>query len=90
MVMHVNGLHRVNVAFCGCPGHVTHRVQLLRSSWWPATPFAPRTCATLELLELFHCVSLQGKLNAFSFYRALELLTDATLLSGVPVSIRLV
>lgn len=89
MVMHVNGLHRVSVSFCGCKLHLTHRVQLLRASWWPATPFNPQTCATLEVLRHFQYLNLQGKISPFNYYRSLELLTDAPRLTGLPVSVSL-
>jgi hypothetical protein len=75
VVLHVNGIHLVNVDFCGCGPAVEHRQQLLRSGWWPAMPLEPQMCSTFAVLNLFHLLSLQGKLSAFNFYRSLEYAT---------------
>ena len=77
-VLHTNGIHYVAVDFCGCERRIPNRQQLLRSEWFPATIHAPQTCATFRLLELFHIVTLTGKLSAHEFYRSLEHLTDNT------------
>lgn len=58
----------------------------MRIGWYPATPLEPQTCATIEVLRLFHMLNLQGKLPAFAFYKSLELVTDNTGLLEVPVS----
>ncbi|KAA1479019.1 hypothetical protein DENSPDRAFT_861961 [Dentipellis sp. KUC8613] len=84
VVIHVNGIHAVNVKFCGCKG-LDRPIQLLRHSWWPATPLEPQSVATFDVLKHFHLITLQGKLNATDFYRALELHTDNTGLSSIPV-----
>lgn len=76
IVLHTNGLHYVAVDFCGCNERIPHRQQLLRSEWFPATVYQPQTCATFRLLDLFHIVTLTGKLSAHEFYRSLEHLTD--------------
>ncbi|KAA1479955.1 hypothetical protein DENSPDRAFT_789726 [Dentipellis sp. KUC8613] len=83
VVIHVNGIHLVNVNFCGCK-RLDRHIQLLRFSWWPATPLQPQSAATFDVLKHFHLVTLQGKLNATDFYRALELHTDNTGLESVP------
>ncbi len=38
----------------------------------------PHTCSTIEPLELFHSLTLMGKLSAYDFYKAQTYLTDAT------------
>ena len=43
-------------------------------------------CATFRLLELFHVVTLTGKLSAHEFYKSLEYLTDNTELAIPKVS----
>ncbi|KAI0348910.1 hypothetical protein OH77DRAFT_1465897 [Trametes cingulata] len=83
VVLHLNGVHLVNVCFCKCR-NLQRRTQLLRLGWWPATPFEPRTCATMSLLRHFHLLNLQGKVPAYDFYRTLELRTDNSGLSSVP------
>ena len=78
-VLHTNSLHYVAVHFCGCDQRViSNRQQLLRTEWFPATVHQPQTCTTFQLLELFHIITLTGKLPAHKFYKALEYLTDNT------------
>jgi hypothetical protein len=86
VVLHTNGIHLVNVDFCGCNPTVSNKRQLLRTSWWPATPLEPQTCATFTLLNQFHILSLQGKTSAFDFYRSLEYITENHGLKKLPVS----
>ncbi|EIM79842.1 uncharacterized protein STEHIDRAFT_69003, partial [Stereum hirsutum FP-91666 SS1] len=38
IALHVNGLHRIAIDFCGCPSSPPRHVQLLRASLYPATP----------------------------------------------------
>jgi len=44
-------------------------------------------CATFAVLRLFHNLSLQAKTTAYDFDKVLGLLTDATGLSELPVSL---
>ncbi|KII90795.1 hypothetical protein PLICRDRAFT_67573, partial [Plicaturopsis crispa FD-325 SS-3] len=84
IVIHTNGIHRVAVDFCGCePGFDRFR-QVLRRAWWPATPLEPQSCATMEVLRLFHTVNLQGRISAFDFYKSLELMTNPNRLNPLP------
>ena len=86
-ILHTNGLHHVAVDFCGCDQQkISNRQQLIRSEWFPATVHHPQTCATFRLLELFHVVTLTGKLSAHEFYKSLEYLTDNTELDIPKVS----
>lgn len=87
VIIHTNGIHKVTVNYCRC-NEVSHRQQLMRFGWYPATPLEPQTCATIEVLRLFHLLNLQGKLPAYAFYKSLELVTDNTGLLAVPVSDR--
>jgi hypothetical protein len=36
-VIHVNGIHSINVQFCTCPDAPSHGTQLMQSSLWPST-----------------------------------------------------
>lgn len=85
MVIHTNGIHMVGVDFCRCRG-VPHHKQLLRIAWWPATPLAPKTCATMECLRQFHLLNLQANVTAFGYYSALQHLSDNVGLEQFPVS----
>ncbi|KAL1714108.1 hypothetical protein EV715DRAFT_295467 [Schizophyllum commune] len=78
-IIHVNGLHKVAVDFCGCQSHseaVPYREQLLRSRLIPATVHDPQTCCTFEVLHLFHLLTFNAKTTAYDFYASLERLTD--------------
>ncbi|KAF9014455.1 hypothetical protein BDZ89DRAFT_1142297 [Hymenopellis radicata] len=77
VVMHVNGLHEVSVRYCNCLKATPRRVQLLRFGWYPATVQRPATCATLQVLDFFHGLTLNGKLSAYNFYKTMVYLTDA-------------
>jgi hypothetical protein len=87
LVIHTNGIHRVRIKFCDCPcvDPVPFNRQLLQAGWWPGSLKKPKTCATLAVLTHFHKQTLQGKLSAFDFYRALELETDNSGLMYLPV-----
>ena len=54
VVIHSNGIHVINLAFCGCETAETYSRQLLRYHWLPATDDRPRTAATFQVLEEFH------------------------------------
>ncbi|KAL1658134.1 hypothetical protein GGF50DRAFT_67861 [Schizophyllum commune] len=78
-VIHTNGIHLVNVQFCGCGKGPRHtRQQLMRNGWWPASVKNPQTCATIACLRLFHKLNACSKISIHEFYRAVERLTDNT------------
>ncbi|KAI0054919.1 hypothetical protein BV25DRAFT_1787193, partial [Artomyces pyxidatus] len=85
-VLHVNGIHTIDLYFCGCGsnGGLDPWRQLRRCDWWPATPLEPQTAATCALLKHFHLLSLQGKVTAYDYYRTMELQTDNTGLLALP------
>ncbi|KAG1869682.1 hypothetical protein C8R48DRAFT_746879 [Suillus tomentosus] len=76
IVIHVNGIHRVNVDFCGCDQRVSHRQQLLRCDWYPATIHFPQTACTRRVLEYFLVMTWSSKVSGHEFYTTLERLTD--------------
>ncbi|KAJ7796129.1 hypothetical protein B0H14DRAFT_3495125 [Mycena olivaceomarginata] len=69
VVLHDNGIHTVNIDFCGCDSamRADPYIQLLRAGWYPATDERPQTAATFS-----------AKTTAYDFYAVLERLTDAT------------
>jgi len=77
-VLHTNGVHEINLDFCGCVNETPRHIQLLRRHLFPATQKNPRTCATFTLLKQFHLLNLTSKVSAYDYYRALERLTDNT------------
>ncbi|KAJ7118517.1 hypothetical protein C8R43DRAFT_1137263 [Mycena crocata] len=72
----ISGIHNINVQFCECDSEISHRQQLMRVHWWPATVVDPATCATTSVLRLFHNLNCLGKVSAFHFLRSLELLSN--------------
>ena len=70
-IIDINGLHQVRVLFCSCdantPWDERYR-QLLRMRWYPASFGRPRTAFSFDLLETYHKLTLQGKINLYDFY----------------------
>ena len=85
VVIAMNGIHRVSVDFCGCVGRSDPYIQLLEMRWWPSTPIAPQTAATMDVLRCFHVLNLQSRVPPTDFYRSLERLTDGQGLVSIPV-----
>ncbi|KAJ7181651.1 hypothetical protein C8R43DRAFT_869903 [Mycena crocata] len=84
VVLDNNAIHEVLVDFCGCVGAESPNDQLLNIGWFPATVKSPETCATLSVLRRFHTLNLQGRVPAYDFYNALEVLSDRAGMRNVP------
>lgn len=76
VVLDSNGIHLVDVQFCGCSTAAPHYIQLLRLSWYPGTPLNPNCAITFSLLRLFHHLSCVGKLPAWDLWKALKIMTQ--------------
>ena len=78
-IIDINGLHKAQVVFCACdmdtPGDERYR-QLLRMRWYPASFTCPRTVFSFDLLETYHKLTLQGKINLYDFYLAIMQKSD--------------
>ena len=78
-IIDMNGWHKLQVRFCRCgTGNVPRERyrQLLHMRWHPASIDRPKTAFTSDLLETYHKVTLQGKLNLYDFYHAIVQKTD--------------
>ncbi|KAI9059925.1 hypothetical protein FKP32DRAFT_1613943 [Trametes sanguinea] len=88
VVYHVNGYHRLRVTTCTCTSSRTEAMpvwkQYLRAAWFPATTTRPSTAFTFAVLDLFHQLTLQSKINAYDFFLTLGRLTDNSGLSNHP------
>ncbi|KAJ7715473.1 hypothetical protein B0H16DRAFT_1805290 [Mycena metata] len=84
VVLDNNGIHELDIDFCGCPGAPSQVAQLLNVGWYPATSKDPRTAATLSLLRRFHTLNLQARVPAYDFYNALALLRNGSGLRPPP------
>ena len=73
-----SGYHFVRVRFCMCSrsSFLEPFRQLLRFRWYPASVLRPKTVFTLDLLDTYHKLSLQGKLNLYDFYTMIMQKTD--------------
>ncbi|KAF7426460.1 hypothetical protein PC9H_008829 [Pleurotus ostreatus] len=79
-----SNVHSVSLDYCGCETAKLPIIQLLRHRLFPATSVAPRSAATFAALDHFHMLSLEGKLSAFEFWRALARTTDKTEIEPPP------
>ncbi|KAL0567977.1 hypothetical protein V5O48_014022 [Marasmius crinis-equi] len=80
-VVDVFGIQDVNLCSCLCqPQDIAgNRLQqMLRFKFYPATVHTPQTAFTFRLLNLFHTMTLQGKVTLYDFYRSIEKRTDGT------------
>lgn len=78
LVIDLSGHHTVCVRFCKCSknGFLENYRQLLRVGWYPASVLRPQTVFTFDLLDTYHKILLQGKLNLYDFYNAITQKTD--------------
>ena len=79
LVIDLNGAHNLNVQFCACeqtPTWVPPYRQLLQMGWYPATSDQPKTAFTFHLLDTYHKLTLQGKLNLYDFHLSIMQKTD--------------
>ncbi|KAJ3833633.1 hypothetical protein F5878DRAFT_665489 [Lentinula raphanica] len=86
-VIHVNGIHTVRLHYCCCPNELVageRWQQLLRRRWFPATHIDPQTAATYQVMNMFHILTLQGKVTTYDFYAGLEKMTDNAALVSLP------
>ena len=90
-VIHINGIHPVDVWFCSCDlaGNHGDRVeQLLQRRLFPATTTDPQTASTFALLKYAHVLSVQSKLSLYDLYISIEILTGAAHVSGIKVRVQ--
>ncbi|KAL0576618.1 hypothetical protein V5O48_005376 [Marasmius crinis-equi] len=80
VVIHTNGIHRVNFQFCGCAKAIPQHLQLLRRNLYPTNIKKGRisTVITFQYLEYLQIHTLTTKGSIHDFYRAVERLSDNT------------
>ncbi|KAJ7191702.1 hypothetical protein GGX14DRAFT_537830 [Mycena pura] len=84
VVIDNNAIHQLSIDFCGCIDAPSKVEQLINVGWFPATVKEPETCATLSILRRFHALNLQGRVPAYDFYSALEVLSDGAGIRDLP------
>jgi len=60
----------------GSPQWVENYRQLIRVGWYPASFQRPGTAFTFNILDTYHKLALQGKLNLYDFYLSIMQRTD--------------
>ncbi|KAJ7572679.1 hypothetical protein C8J56DRAFT_806785 [Mycena floridula] len=78
IILHSNGMHEVQVDFCGCNNAPDHATQLLRRRLYPATVDQPNTAATFACLDEGLAHSYSSQETSYEYYKVLETLTDNT------------
>ncbi|KAH9885585.1 hypothetical protein C8Q73DRAFT_795737 [Cubamyces lactineus] len=80
VVYHTNGYHNLTIQACTCASPDVQEIplwrQYLRAGWFPATTTRPTTAFSFDLLDLFHHLTLQSKINAYDFFLSLGRRTD--------------
>ncbi|KAJ8090814.1 hypothetical protein PM082_024727 [Marasmius tenuissimus] len=83
VVLSWNGIHNVNLDFCGCDT-IDRHLQLMEIGWWPASYKEPQTAATFQLLRNYHITNLQSQTAPTDFNAVLEQITCGTGLTKLP------
>ena len=76
LVLHSNGIHQVAIRYCRCSKVIPQHLQLLHQGLYPASQISVKTCASFQLLDLLHKLSLTTKSLTYDFYQVLEKLTN--------------
>ncbi|KAK7434994.1 hypothetical protein VKT23_019900 [Stygiomarasmius scandens] len=77
-ILHTNGVHHVNLYYCGCERSQPLATQLLRHGLYPSTHEVPKTVATFALMELLHHLSITSKGSSLDFYKTIERFSNNT------------
>ena len=85
VVLDINAVHSVSLAFCNCEHAQQRYVQLLRAGLFSATVLEPKTAATFHVLKHFQMLSFMSKVSAFEFYYSIARQTDNTGSNPPPV-----
>ena len=77
----ISGVRIVWVQYCLCGGTgdkpALRHCQLLRACWFPATFSRPSTAFTFRLLDFFHKLQTQSKVNLYDFYNSLSFVNNS-------------
>ncbi|KAK0463400.1 hypothetical protein IW261DRAFT_1554106 [Armillaria novae-zelandiae] len=76
VIVDVDGIHTVNMAFCNCTQGISLYIQLLRQRLFPATTIHPHTAFTFCILHFFQLLLFMSKVSTYEFYQTLVCLTN--------------
>ncbi|KAJ3979929.1 hypothetical protein F5890DRAFT_1420566 [Lentinula detonsa] len=83
LVDHDTGVHATKVTFCGCRDSNKWR-QLMDTNLFPATVAEPQTAFSFRTLRHWQLITLQSKITAYDYVRALRRQTDNVFTGNVP------
>lgn len=86
-VTHVNGIHKVKLQYCFCPGSKDMGEQLLNARLFPATWKKPQSTFTWQVLEDWHLDTLTSKKSSYDYVKKLRRLTNNASVHQVMVSL---
>ncbi|KAF8222328.1 hypothetical protein L208DRAFT_1323193, partial [Tricholoma matsutake] len=87
VVVDINAIHSVSLAFCDCEDAQQQYVQLLCAQLLPATVLEPKTAAMFNILKSLQMLSFMSKVSAFEFYHSIAHQTDNTGTHPPPIHI---
>ena len=90
LVIETNGIHRLPLHLCTCPGAAPTDEQLLTSQLFPTSFQTIKTLFTFKVLDDFRLSNLTCKTSAYQYYVKLRRLTSPAFPKSVPVHIALV
>ena len=90
LVIETNGIHRLPLHLCTCPGAAPTDEQLLTSQLFPTSFQNIKTLFTFKVLDDFRLSNLTCKTSAYQYYLKLRRLTSLAFPKSVPVHITLV
>lgn len=82
-----NGIHRLPVVWCRCPGHPPDEFQLLDLGLFPASFLRIQTAFTFHVLDDFLTDNLECKTSAMHYFQKLRKLTCPSFPQSAPVSL---
>jgi CxC2 like cysteine cluster associated with KDZ transposases len=85
-VLHINGHHRLMIAYCQCDDSEPNDRQLMAAQIFPATAQLPQTAFTFAVLKHFQLFNLASAMSASNYYNAVSRLSDPVQPASIPVS----
>lgn len=86
VLIHRNGVHRLPIRWCRCPGHPTYDLQALDLGLFPASFKKIRTLFTFEVLDDFLAENQECKSSAWHYFQKLRRFSCSSFPHTVPVT----
>lgn len=89
VLVDVNGIHELPIAFCKCPNAPADSRQLLQAGYYPATTKRPAVAFSFAVMDDFLLTNRECKTAARNYYSKLRRLTNAAFPHMAPVCFEL-